>query len=168
MNKTATLNHGKDSDKVYTPVHIAKEIIANFNLYGTVLDCSRGTGAFYYNYPDYVIKDYCELDEGLDFFSYNKHVDWIVSNPPYSCFADWLEHSFKIADNIVYLIPLYLLTTSFRKVELTGAYGGLKEILVFHDKTQSWGWKAGGWPMCAAYFKKDYHGETKIHFLERN
>ena len=153
----------KNSDKVYTPEFVAKEIIANFNLYGTVLDPCCGNGAFYDNYPDYVQKDFCELDLGKDFFDYNKHVDWIVSNPPYSCFADWLEHSFEIADNVIYLIPLYLLTTSHRKVELIGAYG-LKELLVFHNKNKDWGWNGCGWPMCAAYFKKNYRGETRIHF----
>ena len=63
------------SDKVYTPEDVAKRIISEFELCGIVLDPCCGHGAFYDNYPDYVQKDFCELDLGKDFFDYNKHVD---------------------------------------------------------------------------------------------
>ena len=81
-NKLSTAN-----DKIYTPIETAKDIISKFNLFGTVLDPFKGNGAFYDNLPETVEKDWCEIDLGRDFFDYNKKVDWIISNPPYSIFG---------------------------------------------------------------------------------
>ena len=100
-------------DKVYTPPKIAKRIIDSFDLKGKVLDPFKGKGAFYDNFPETVEKDWCELDEGKDFFNYNDPVDWIVSNPPYSIFNKVIEHSFELSDNIVYLIQINKITSSF-------------------------------------------------------
>ena len=111
-NKLSTAN-----DKIYTPVETAKDIISKFNLSGKVLDPFKGNGAFYDNLPETVEKDWCEIDLGRDFFDYNEKVDWIISNPPYSIFGPVIEHSMEIADNIVYLIPLNKLTSSFTRVK---------------------------------------------------
>jgi hypothetical protein len=62
-------------DKVYTPENIAKKIIEEFNLEGKVLDPFRGKGAFYDNLPETVSKEWCELDNGKDFFQFNERVD---------------------------------------------------------------------------------------------
>lgn len=156
-----------DSDKVYTPETIAKIIINEFDLSGKVLDPCRGKGAFYDNLPETVSKEWCELDAGKDFFEYNEKVDWIISNPPYSVFTRWLEHSFEIADNIVYLIPLYMLTTSFNKIDSIINYGGIKEILIFSDvPSKNWHWPIS-WPVCAVYFKRNYTGLTKFKKLPK-
>jgi hypothetical protein len=104
-------------DKVYTPENIAKKIISEFNLEGVVLDPFKGKGAFYDNLPETVKKDWCELDEGKDFFHYTERVDWIISNPPYSIFGEVLDHSFELSDNIVYLIPINKLTSSFTRIK---------------------------------------------------
>jgi len=65
------------NDKVYTPVEMVKEILERLPLKpgDMVLDASAGANAFYDNYPDFVKKDRCELDEGINFFDYNNHVD---------------------------------------------------------------------------------------------
>ena len=55
-------------DKVYTPDGIAKKLIEEFELEGKVLDPFKGKGAFYDNLPTTVQKDWCELDDGKDFF----------------------------------------------------------------------------------------------------
>jgi len=65
------------NDKIYTPEGIAQLVINKMPLKegDTVLDASAGGNVFYDNYPDYVIKDRCEIDDGIDFFAYNKKVD---------------------------------------------------------------------------------------------
>lgn len=154
----------KISDKVYTPVDIAKYIIEHFKPEGKVLDPCRGPGVFYNNFPD-CEKYYCELDEGIDFFDFNEKVDWIISNPPYSVFTKWIEHSFEIADNVVYLIPLYLLSTSYNKLSYIANYGGIKELIIFSNSPRKeWGWPID-WPICVVYFKKDYQGSTEIKYI---
>ena len=155
----------KLGDKIYTPVNIAKEIIKEFQPTGKILDPCRGTGAFYDNYPENCEKDYCEIDECKDFFTYNEHVDWIISNPPYSILTEWLEHSFEIADNVVYLIPIDKLLTSNKRIKTVFEFGGIEKILFIDPK------KAGfpfGWATGAVYFKKDYTGPIEIKYLEEN
>jgi len=155
----------KISDKVYTPVDVAKKIIEHFKPEGKVLDPSKGPGAFYNNFPENCEKYYCEIDEGIDFFEFNEKVDWIISNPPYSVFSNWLKHSFEIADNVVYLFPLYLLSTSFNKTSYVANYGGITELTIFsNNPRKEWGWPIQ-WPICVAHFKKDYQGSTEIKYI---
>lgn len=157
------LNGNKPNDKVYTPEDIAKDIISRFNLSGKVLDPFYGKGVFYNNFPDNVEKDYCEIDLGKDFFDYNEHVDWIISNPPYSIYTDVMTHSYEIADNIVYLIPLNKIVSSWGRVKELAAYGGVPYIYILPAG------KCGfpfGFPACAVYMQKGYTGDTHIEIMQ--
>ena len=73
-----------DKDIVMTPHKLAREIIEYYKPTGRVLDPCRGEGAFYENFPEDTERDWCELAEGRDFLSYEKQVDWIITNPPWS------------------------------------------------------------------------------------
>ena len=148
-----------DADKVYTPENIAKLIINKFNLSGKVLDPFKGQGAFYNNYPETVKKDWCEIDEGKDFFEYKEHVDWIVSNPPYSIYDEVMNHSFEIADNIVYLVPLNKIVSSLGRVKKIKEFGGVPYIYIIGASRCGFPF---GFPCCAIYVKRGYTGETKI------
>lgn len=148
-----------DTDKVYTPENIAKLIINKFNLSGKVLDPFKGQGAFYNNYPETVKKDWCEIDEGKDFFEYKEHVDWIISNPPYSIYDEVMNHSFEIADNIVYLVPLNKIVSSLGRVKKIKEFGGVPYIYIIGASRCGFPF---GFPCCAIYVKRGYKGETKI------
>lgn len=134
FGKGKCLNGNKPNDKIYTPLNISKIIIdkinEKFKIKGTILDAFKGNGSFYNQYPNELIKDFCEIDEGLDFFKYNKKVDWIITNPPYSIFDEVLEHSFKIADNIVYLVPLSKIVSSLERIKKITNYGGVPYIYI--------------------------------------
>lgn len=148
-----------DTDKVYTPEEIAKLIISKFPLNGKVLDAFKGAGAFYNNYPDDIEKDWCEIDEGKDFFKYTEHVDWIITNPPYSIYDDVMKHSFEIADNIVYLVPLNKVVSSLGRIKNIYSYGGVPYLYIIGAS------KCGfpfGFPACAIHIQKGYSGNTKI------
>jgi hypothetical protein len=160
MKKT---NCSTANDKIYTPIDTAKTIIGKFDLYGKVLDPFRGDGAFYNNYPETVEKDWCEIDLGKDFFDYTEKVDWIVSNPPYSIFGPVIEHSMEIADNIVYLIPLNKLTSSFTRVKQLYEFGGIPYIYLLSPKACNFPF---GFCTCAVWIKKGYRGTTKIEVAE--
>jgi len=141
-------------DDVYTPEPLAKEIIKMFSPSGVILEPCRGKGAFYRNLPDG--SDWCEIEEGRDFFNYTKKVDWIITNPPYSNYDRFLDHSFEIADNIVFLVPLGKVFNSWERIEKLRRWGGVKKIWVIGT-----GNKAGfpsGFPVGAFHFQKGYHG----------
>lgn len=149
----------KPNDKVFTPRHISKQIIDLFDIQGTILDPFKGDGSFYDQFPEHLTRYYCEIDEGIDFFKFDKKVDWIISNPPYSIFDDVMEHSVKLADNIVYLLPLNKVFSSMGRIRRINAYGGIVSMWILGAS------KCGfpfGFPACAFYFKRDYKGETKM------
>ena len=113
-------------DVVFTPEHVAIAMIRHFQPHGKILDPCKGDGVFLRHMPG---ADYCELQEGRDFFEWEEQVDWIISNPPYSVYADWLRHSFKVAKNIVYLIPINKAFNSSKMLQETYEYGGIAEIV---------------------------------------
>ncbi len=102
----------KINDVFYTPEKLAIDCISKIPLMNKdlVLDPFYGKGIFYNNYPDYVEKDYCEIELNKDFFKYDKNVDWIISNPPFSKINEVLNFSAKICNKgfgyILYCLSL--------------------------------------------------------------
>lgn len=160
--KGLTTNNSKN-DLIYTPNKIAKQIINLFDLKGKVLDAFMGDGAFYNQYPNDVDKDWCEITKGRDFFKYQEKVDWIITNPPYSIFDEVLTHSFEIAKNIVYLVPLSKIVSSMGRIRKILDFGDIKEIYILSAS------KCGfpfGFPCCAVHFEKGFKGKTLIKELK--
>ena len=104
----------KANDKIYTPLKVAKLMIDLCDIKDNdmVLDCSKGGGVFYDNYPDNCRKDYCEIEENKDFLKYKDKVDWIIGNPPYSLWKDWLNHTITITDKFCYIFGVMNLVPS--------------------------------------------------------
>ena len=102
MNKIGKVRQIKERvtphDKVYTPVDVARLLIhmTDIKETDTVLDPSKGGGVFFDNLPQCREKYWCEIDDGVDFFEFNKEVDIIIGNPPYSLWTRWLEHSVSL------------------------------------------------------------------------
>lgn len=145
------------SDVVLTPDEIAADIVRYFKPSGRILDPCRGAGAFWKAMPG---ADWCEISEGRDFFEWQKPVDWIVSNPPYSILDEWMEHSYAVATNIVYLLPLPKLFNSARRLQTICELGGMREVLVVTVGRKlgfPWGYACG-----AVHFETGYKGACKI------
>lgn len=143
-----------------TPEWVAKKMIDHFNPAGKVLDPCCGDGVF-----SNLIKgcDWCEIRDGRDFYKCNSYYDWIIGNPPYSIFSDFLRHSFKIANNICYLIPANKVFNSHKMMVEVAAYGGVKEMLVIAPGSKL---KFPiGFCIAAVHFKKKYRGGMKIGFV---
>jgi hypothetical protein len=147
------------NNEIYTPEWAAIDMIAHFNPSGKILEPCRGGGVFTDLLP---AADWCEIREGKDFFNYHNKVDWIISNPPYSLIRKFILHSFKLADNIVYLIPVWKAYNAIGLQEELRKWGGIKEIR----------WYGGGgklgFPMGngigAVYWKKEYTGPCYTSF----
>ena len=149
------------NDVVFTPIEWARDIVDFFRPSGTCLDPCRGESAFFDELPE--PKLWCEISEGVDFFEFDGKVDWIISNPPYSLFSRWLDHSLKVADHIVYLIPVNKLLSSLQKLHKVYQFGGIAHIRYYGT-----GRDAGfpfGFPVGAVYLKKGYVGPMEISWF---
>jgi hypothetical protein len=148
----------RESDIVYTPVSIAKDIITFLSPKGKCLDPCRGDGAFYNYLP--TGSDYCEIREGKDFFDYSEKVDWIIGNPPYSIFEQFLAKSFQIADNVAYLVPTNKIFQRQIIMERINNYGGIKSALIYGSGQLldfPFGFSVG-----LFHFQKQYKGDAKM------
>jgi len=146
------------ADIVYTPDNISRHIIDFLKPEGKCLDPCRGDGAFYKFMPQGT--DYCEISEGKDFFEYNKSVDWVIGNPPYSIFEDFLKKAFEISENVSYLVPTNKIFQRQVIMDLINKWGGIKSIIIYGSGQLidfPFGFSVGNF-----YFKKGYNGETRI------
>jgi len=153
-------NYADEKDIVYTPDIVVKDILSFFPISEPVLDPCRGDGAFFKYLPESA--DYCEIREGKDFFLNSNKYEWIVGNPPYSIFKDFLKHSCRIGENIVYIVPTNKIFQSFKVMDVIDSYGGIVSMLVYGGG-QNVGFPFG-FSVAAFHFKKDFKGGTRIIF----
>ncbi len=149
-------------DAIFTPDWCAKDMIDFFKPTGKILEPCMGDGAFLRYLPEGT--PWCEIDKGRDFFAWNEQVDWIVTNPPYSIFNEFLFHGFSVCENIVYLIALSKFFT---------AYGLLTEVKkrgwIKHARIYGTGSKLkfpNGNAYAAVYFKRGWSGDTSWSWYE--
>jgi hypothetical protein len=144
-------------DIVYTPERIAKGIINYLQPDGICLDPCKGDGAFYKFMPKNA--DYCEIRENKDFFKYSKKVNWIIGNPPYSIFKEFLERSFEIADNVSFLVPTNKIFQRQIIMDMINNYGGIKSMIIFGSGQLldfPFGFSVGNF-----HFQKKYKGASE-------
>lgn len=141
-------------DVVYTPDDVARDVVAFFKPTGRILEPCAGDGAFLkYLPPD---TEWCEIEKGRDFFAEHRHFDWIVGNPPFSNFGKWLEHSFELANNVVYLqfpSSCFISESRLRKIL---EWGGIKTMLILGERafpTSNFGFNSA-----AIHFQRGYRG----------
>lgn len=146
------------ADIVHTPVYVSKQIIKCLNPEGKCLDPCKGDGAFYNYLP--IGAEFCEIKEGKNFFDYNNKVDWVIGNPPYSIFEDFLKKSFEIAGNISYLVPTNKIFQRQIIMDMINNFGGIKSIIIYGSGQLigfPFGFSVGNF-----HFQKGYKGDTKI------
>ena len=151
-----------DKDIVYTPEPLAIDIINHYNPTGYVLDPCKGDGAFYDNIKT-TTKDWCELALGRDFFDYHTHVDWIITNPPWSLMRQFLQHGMSIADNIVYLTSINHYTTKRRLKDMKEMGFGVKEFYCVDTPAKPW--PQSGFQLAAVHTKRGYDGPITMSNL---
>ena len=148
------------SDVVLTPDEVAADIVRYFKPSGRVLDPCKGNGAFLRHMPG---AEWCEIRDGRDFFAWTEPVDWLVSNPPYSIFAEWLDHSLKIARDIVYLMPLAKVFSAEKRIRDIYRVGGIVAVRLYGSGT-SLGFPFG-WPCGAIHIRVGYSGPMDWTFF---
>jgi hypothetical protein len=87
-----------------TPPELAKRLIEFLPLAAgdIVLEPFKGEGAFYDNFPDNVVREWTEIEEGRDYTTFTGFADWVVSNPPFK-----LETGTGRVNSFWYLIKHY-------------------------------------------------------------
>ena len=140
------------NDIFITPLDLAKKHIdlINYNENDIWLDPCKNTGNYYNQFPTDK-KDWCEILDGKDFFEYNKPVDIIIQNPPYSMMNKWIEQNIKLNPRIIsMLISIGNLTTKRIETLENAGYGltklkmlkvytwyGMSCIVVFEKNKES-------------------------------
>ena len=159
------IKNQKESDLVMTPKPLAKAILDYLPLEGElVLEPCRGEGSFYNQFPYF---DYCEITENKDFFNYTTKVDWIVSNPPWSIYRKFAQHSYTLADNIAYLITInHDIALRARLNDMESAGFGIKEIILLEAPKTNW--PQMGFQLGVCWKQRGYKGETKWSRLDWN
>lgn len=145
-------------DIVYTYDYVSKNIIDFLKPKGKCLDPCKGDGAFLKFMP--VNSDYCELRENKDFLYYENKVNWIIGNPPYSIFEDFLRHSFLISNNVSFLVPTNKVFQRQLIMDMINNYGGIKSIIIYGSGNLigfPFGFSVGNF-----HFKKGYKGKTEL------
>jgi hypothetical protein len=145
MNKHVRKSPETPKDVVYTPDWCAKDMVEWFQPRGRVLEPCRGGG-------------------GIDFFQWDEKVDWCISNPPYSLLRKWFRHTFTLAKNAVYLVPLRSVFSGYGMLEEIREYGGIAHIRVYGTGNFC------GFPMGnaigAVHFKEAHDGPIGVSFYQ--
>jgi hypothetical protein len=106
------------NDVFITPIELAKQHInmINYKENEIWLDPFKNSGVYFNNFPS-SNNLWCEILEQKDFFEFDKQVDIICSNPPYSLMDKVLEKSISLKPRIIsYLIGIGNLTS--RRIEM--------------------------------------------------
>lgn len=152
----------KTGDVVYTPRWVAKDMIEHFQPLGSILEPCKGAGVFMEFLPPNAA--WCEITEGRDFFGWTKSVDWTISNPPFSLMRKWFLHSYKVSNNVLYLIPAWKFFCSFGLVSSTRDFGGIREIR-YYGTGGSIGFPMGN-AIGAFHIQRGYRGQTAFTFAQ--
>lgn len=124
----------------YTKPEMVKDLlkILEINKNDTVLDAGSGLNKVWYNNIECQTKYECEIEDGNDFYKWEKTVDWVIGNPPYSHAKNFLLKAAEIAQKgIAFLVNnncfnSFLLPTRLQTLSEKGFY--INKIKVVNDK----------------------------------
>lgn len=150
----------KRNDLVQTPKSVAKAIVNHFNPKGKILEPCRGEG----NFMDF-LKDaeWCEINDGRDFFNYDGRVDWIITNPPYSKMRAFLNKSMDVSDNVVFLSSINHLWLKARLRDIFQKGFGIKEIIICNTP---YTFPPSGFQIGCFHLQRGYKGDIIFGKLE--
>ena len=144
------------NDDIQTPVELAECIVKYFNPTGHVLEPCAGDGHFLRYLPS---AEWCEIKQGRDFLSYQGRVNWIVTNPPWSQIRPFLQHSFKVADNVVFLMTVNHAWTKARlRIARENGFGLRTLLLVDTPKS----FPQSGFQLGAVHYERGWKGAVDL------
>lgn len=124
----------------YTKEEMVKSLLSILDIKDedSVLDSGSGLNKVWFKNLNVKEKYECELEDGIDFYKWEKKVDWVVGNPPFSHAKDFLLKAIEISNKgIAYLVNnncfnSFLLPSRLEKIKEAGFY--INKIKVVNDK----------------------------------
>lgn len=154
MGRSLSATNGNDC--VQTPIYIASQIVEHFKPQGKILEPCKGDGNFLSVMPT---ADWYEIKDGKDFLQAQGHWDWIITNPPYSKYRDFLNKSMEVANNIVFL---QLINATFYKARLRDIHQkgfGIYEIWCVDTPKE---FPQFGFQLGCVHYKRNWYGPIKF------
>jgi hypothetical protein len=152
------------TDMVLTPPALARQIVSFFRPSGLALDPCRGPMRPFYSALQRhgCTVDWCEITEGKDFLEYDRQVNWIITNPPWSRFLAFLKHAMTLADDVVFLAALSAFTGFRARLDAMKDAGfGLRESLLVPHPPKPW--PVSGFQLAATRISRGYRGPFVMH-----
>ena len=130
-----------NKDFYYTNEEMVKDLLRITPISGSVLDAGSGLNKVWYNNLKGE-KYECEIEEGCDYYKWNKKVNWVLGNPPWKYEGKnqvwlWIEKASEIAKNgfaflLNHRVFNTLTPTRLQKLADKGFY--IHEIRIVADK----------------------------------
>jgi hypothetical protein len=148
------------NDNVQTPSWLGKLLTEHFPLSGSILEPCKGKGGIYDHLPSG--SDWCEIEEGRDYFDIEGQWDYIISNPPYSEYYPWMEKHFSDGRNVITIVPAAKPFNSVGFMQMARDYGNIKEIYVIGRVPEF----PFGFPVAAVHYQRGYRGKTLFSYYD--
>lgn len=128
----------KEKQQHTTDIRMVKDLLEVFPipLKDSVLDAGSGKNKVWFNSIGNKDKYECEIEEGNDFMNWNKKVDWVIGNPPYYSFVDFLFKAVDVSEKgICFLISsdklIHFTPNRLEKLKEKGFF--LNKLIVVND-----------------------------------
>ncbi len=152
------------NDAVMTPPRLARALVAALRPSGTILEPCAGTGNFVKALRPYGSVSTCEISRGQNFLAWTDHVDWIVTNPPWSQYRAFLAHALTVSDHVAFVSTLNHLWTKSRRELVRRAGFGIARILEFDAPRE---WPATGFQLGMVLLTRGYDGPCTVERLTK-
>ncbi len=161
MRSQPNRNYVSDAG-VMTPQWLADMVVARLQPSGVILEPCAGTGAFLRSLKGRGDVRWCEIEQGRDFLDYTDPVDWIITNPPWKHFSDFLIHSLSLAQNIAFLVTMNHWWTKRRVREIGNAGFGYRRMILTDWPEE---FPSSGFQLGVMHLQKGYSGDMKVDDL---
>lgn len=155
------------NDVIYTPKDLAKKCVELCGLKNTdvVIEPCKGGGAFLSEIEKITRLTYwCEIQDGVDFFEHTKKADWIITNPPWSKFREFLKHSMELANNIGFLVTYNHFITKARLRDMVDNGFWMTDVYLFDTPKE---FPQSGFQLVFGVIKKTDSRITNFHFTNK-
>lgn len=150
-------------DSVYTPVSLALSLAKELRPSGVILEPCEGSGAFSQALEPFGTVITLEKDRGDDFGFWSEHVDWVITNPPWSNFRVFLSHALEVSDNVAFLATVNHWWTKRRVSDVQRAGFGYRSLLLCDWPVE---WPSSGFQLGMMHIAKGYQGPLHVNYVK--